>query len=77
MDLRMLFGALFVSLCNGLDDESRGRALGMLEHFAGSETFSLAERDTLWTIVQMANDVFLQAGERRPQRDRSHLRVIN
>jgi hypothetical protein len=77
MDLRMLFGALFVALCNGLDDEARGRALGMLEHFANSETFSLAEKDTLFTMLKMANDVFSHAGERKIERDRSHLRVIN
>jgi hypothetical protein len=72
----MLFGALFVSLLNGLDDEGRGRALGMIEHFANSETFSLAEKDTLFTMLSMANDVFHEAPV-KPKIDRSHLRLVN
>ena len=77
MDLNMLFGALFIALCNGLDDEARGRALGMLTHFADSTNFSPSERDAFYTTLKMADDVFLQAGERKSRRDRSHIRLVN
>jgi hypothetical protein len=77
MDLNMLFGGLFIALCNGLDDEARARALGMLTHFADSTNFSPSERDAFYTTLKMADDVFLQAGERKSDRDRSFLRLVN
>ena len=49
MDLQMLFGGLFIALCNGLDDEARARALGMLTHFADFTNFSPSERDAFYT----------------------------
>ena len=75
MDLNMLFGGLFIALCNGLDDEARERALGMLTHFANSTNFSPSERDAFYTTLKMADDVFL--GAAKPKSDRSHLRLVN
>ncbi len=75
MDIAMLLGATFLSLANGFDDEHRDEALGMLQHFAGSQTFSPAERDILQTMVRMADDVFTRAAQRNS--GRPNLRIVN
>jgi hypothetical protein len=77
MDLQMLFGGIFLSLLNALDDEGRERAIDMISHFSERETFSPSEREVFRTMIKMADDVFLRAAERKSDRDRSHLRVIN
>jgi hypothetical protein len=73
MDLAMLFGATFLSLCNGLDDADRKRALDMLAYFSERDTFSPAEREIMRTMTQMANDVFL-VDKPKPKPD---LRIVN
>jgi hypothetical protein len=67
---------------NGLDDEARERALGMMEHFANSETFSLAEKDTLFTMLSMADDVFNKPKSegvlgKRAKSKPDYLKVVN
>ena len=78
MDLAMLFGATFLALANGLDNEHRERALDMLVYFAERETFTPAERHILRTMADMAGDVFSAKREETPRdfRDRSRLTVI-
>ena len=73
----MLFGGLFIALCNGLDDEAGRERWACLRTSPTSTNFSPSERDAFYTTLKMADDVFLQASERKSKRDRSYLRLVN